>query len=67
MVAVCDPGDYIGEIALLRDVPRTATVTARCDSRVYALDRAAFIEAVTGHPEGVAAGDVVVGERLAVR
>lgn len=67
VVAVCDPGDYIGEIALLRDVPRTATVTARCDSRVYALDRAAFIEAVTGHPEGVAAGDVVVGERLAVR
>jgi MFS family permease len=57
--------DYFGEIALLKDVPRTATVTALVDTRLYALHRENFLAAVTGHEAAHAAGEAVVEERLA--
>lgn len=59
-----DASDFFGEIALLRDVPRTATVTALVDSRLYVLQRDDFLAAVTGHDAARAAGHTVAEERL---
>jgi MFS family permease len=58
------PGDWFGEIALLRDVPRTATVAAASDVTLFSLERDEFVGAVTGHPASVEAADAVVAARL---
>jgi hypothetical protein len=63
-VAMLGRGDCFGEIALLRDVPRTATVTARTDVSLDALDGETFVAAVTGHAPSRRAADELVRGRL---
>ena len=58
------PGEGFGEIALLRDVPRTATVTAIGDVRLAGIDQEHFLAAVSGDPHSAAAADAVVAEHL---
>lgn len=60
-------GDYFGEIALIRDVPRTATVRARHDSELLALGREDFLTAVNGYAPSLSSAEAVVGLRLAIR
>jgi MFS family permease len=57
-------GEGFGEIALLENVPRTATVTARTDARLYALDKPTFLASVTSHPRALSEADRLVHERL---
>jgi MFS family permease len=57
-------GEFFGEIALLRDVPRTATVRAAGELQLYAIERDDFIAAVTGHAPSLAAAESVVATRL---
>ena len=58
-------GDFFGEIGLLRDVPRTATITADTDTVLQVLDREDFLAAVTGQTEARMAADAVVSRRIA--
>jgi MFS family permease len=61
---VLEPGDHFGEIALLRDIPRTGTARARKETQLYALERDAFLGAVTGHAGSTEAAETVVAARL---
>jgi hypothetical protein len=58
------PGDGFGEIALLHDTLRTATVRARTPLRLYTLDRHHFLSAVTGYESSEREADALVLDRL---
>jgi CRP-like cAMP-binding protein/predicted MFS family arabinose efflux permease len=64
VVNLTGPGGFFGEISLLRDVPRTATVRAKTEVELRALERDEFIAAVTGHAASAEAADSVVATRL---
>jgi MFS family permease len=63
-VATLEPGDHVGEIALLRDVPRTATVAASSDVRLLSLERDVFLRTMTGHEPAHAAAHSAAEGRL---
>ena len=66
VLRVEEAGDFFGEIGLLRDVPRTATVTAVTDVELLGLERHDFLGAVMGVTEARAAAEEVVSRRLGV-
>lgn len=64
-VGVRRRGEGVGEIALIMQSPRTATVTAREDAELYVLERDPFLFALTGHPSGRRMAQAVVEARHA--
>ena len=63
-ISTLGPGGSFGEIALIRDVPRTATVTASADARFLTLDRDEFLRVVTGHEPVARAVHGLADERI---
>lgn len=63
-LGTCGPDEGVGEIALIRRVPRTATVTAVTQVEGYEIDAPTFLAALAG-PAGHAAAESVAEERLA--
>jgi CRP-like cAMP-binding protein len=59
------PGSAFGEIALLLDVPRQATVRAITDVRLWTISRRAFVAAVSAHEEVARLAEVTIRDHLA--
>ena len=51
VVATCGAGDFFGEVALLEDRPRTATVLAKTDVTVDVIGRPEFLVLLEDHPQ----------------
>ncbi len=49
-LSLLDPGDYFGELALLDDAPRSASVIALSRSEVLQIPRVAFLALIEAHP-----------------
>jgi signal-transduction protein with cAMP-binding, CBS, and nucleotidyltransferase domain len=64
VVATRRRGEGFGEIALIYDVPRTATVTTKRDTQLYSLEREAFLLAVTGNATARRAAHDLAAARL---
>jgi monovalent cation:H+ antiporter, CPA1 family len=57
-------GEFFGEIALIRDTPRTATVPAAEPVQLVVVDRAAFLDSIGAHPRSTHTAHSVAEERL---
>jgi MFS family permease len=57
-------GECFGEIALLRDVPRTASVTALEDSVLHAIEREDFLAAMSGDTELMTRTESLAARRI---
>jgi CRP-like cAMP-binding protein len=55
-------GDGFGELALLRDVPRQATVKAISDAVLYRLDKSSFLEMISSSPTAALMAESVIAE-----
>jgi MFS family permease len=64
LVRTIGPGHCFGEIALLRDTVRTATVRARTPLLLYTLERRHFIANVGGYLSSKREAEVLIDERL---
>jgi ATP-binding cassette subfamily B protein len=64
-VAVLETGDHFGEIALLRDVPRTATVRTLSPCMFLTLQRGHFLELIERVPGLLPALELVAERRAA--
>jgi CRP-like cAMP-binding protein len=63
----CSRGEFFGEIALLRDIPRVANVSATTMVQTLALGRADFLAAITSHAHSSYEAERVAADRLALR
>jgi CRP-like cAMP-binding protein len=61
----CGRGEGVGEIALLRAIPRTASVIAHTSATVYRLNTEPFLTAVLGHAATQRLADRIADTRLA--
>ena len=64
VIARLGPGDGAGEIALINDIPRTASVRAVTPLEAFALGHDDFVEAVSGHAVSQATARDLVDEHL---
>jgi CRP-like cAMP-binding protein len=64
MIRMLGAGEGFGEIALLRDTPRTTTVRARARLHLFALDRRHFLRAVGDYQSSAAEAETLMAERL---
>ena len=65
VIRTVGPGESFGEVALVRDVARTATVRAHSQLDVFELDRQAFLDAIGGYSPSSDIAHAVVARHLA--
>ena len=63
-VGTLGPGDQFGEIALLRNTGRTATVVATCPTRLITIDGADFVDALSSSEAALSIGWGVANDLL---